>query len=179
MLRQCRKPVRAAVRGYAIGGGHHLAYMCDFTVAADNAIFGQVGPRIGSPADGYYVPYLTRVVGAKKAREMWMLCRRYNAQQALAMGLANAVVPLADLDAEVDRWCEEILALSPTCIEILKAAFDAETGLLEGAVGTQGIWSNLMYPEFFDSAEVKEAQQAFFEKRPPNFWQFRRPMAAR
>jgi naphthoate synthase/2-ketocyclohexanecarboxyl-CoA hydrolase len=175
MLRLCRKPVMAVVRGYAIGGGHHLAYFCDFTIAADNAIFGQNGPRIGSPADGYYVAYLTRVVGAKKAREMWMLCRRYNAQQALEMGLANVVVPLDKVDEEVDKWCEEILSISPTCIEILKATFDADTGTIEGAVGAQAVWSNLMYPDFFDGPEVKEAQQAFFEKRPPNFWQFRKP----
>ena len=172
--RLCRKPIIAAVRGYAIGGGNHMAYMCDFTIAADNAIFGQNGPRIGSPADGHYVSYLTRVVGAKKARELWMLCRRYDAQQALEMGLVNTVVPLAELDDEVDRWCDEILSLNPDCIEILKATFDAEASIFEGVVGAQGIWSGALHPEFFDSPGVKEAQAAFFEKRPPNFWQFRK-----
>ena len=177
MLRMCWKPVLAAVRGYAIGGGNHLAYMCDFTIAADNAIFGQNGPRVASPADGYYVSYLTRVVGVKKAREMWMLCRRYTAQQALDMGLVNAVVPLDKLDEEVDKWCEEVLALSPDCISILKATFDAEIGMLEGATGAQAQWSNYLNPNFFDSPPVKEAQQAFFDKRQPDFWKFRRPQA--
>ena len=172
-LRLCIKPVLAAVRGYAIGGGNHLAYMCDFTIAAENAIFGQNGPRVASPADGYYVTYLTRVVGAEKAREMWMLCRRYDAQQALEMGLVNKVVPLDKLDDEVDQWCEEVLALSPDCISILKATFDAEIGLLEGAVGAQARWSNYLSPDLFGSPMVKEAQEAFFEKRPPNFWKFR------
>ena len=173
--RSCTKPIIAAVRGYCIAGGNHLAYMCDLTLAADNAIFGQNGPRIGSPADGFYVAYLTHVVGAKKAREIWMLCRRYSAQQALEMGLVNAVVPLAKLDEEVDKWCEEILALNPDCIEILKATFDAEVGLLEGIVGSNARWSVLMHPDFFEGPGVKEAQKAFFEKRKPNFWQFRKP----
>ncbi len=174
MLRMCRKPVIAAVRGYAIGGGNHLAYSCDFTIAADNAVFGQNGPRVASPADGYYVAYLTRVVGAKKAREMWMLCRRYNAQQALEMGLVNQVVPLAQLDEAVDKWAEEILDKDPACIEILKATFDAEIAQLEGGVGTQGTWSNLMYPNHFEAPSTKEAQQAFLEKRKPDFWKFRK-----
>ena len=172
MLRLCRVPVLAAVKGYAIGGGNHLAYMCDFTIAADNAIFGQVGPRVGSPADGYYVSYLTHVVGHKKAREMWMLCRRYNAQQGLEMGLANTVVPLAEFDEAVDSWCEEVLALSPTCIEILKATFDNEAYRYEGHFG---INQRQLYPDYFDGPEVKEAQAAFFEKRQPNFWQYRKP----
>jgi len=174
-LRLCRKPIIAAVRGYAIGGGNHLAYMCDFTLAADNAIFGQNGPRIGSPADGYYVAYLARVVGAKKARELWMLARKYNAQEALQMGLVNTVVPLDKLDDEVDKWSEEILALNPDCIEILKATFDADLDALEGAVGMQGRWSSLLHPDYFDRPGVKEAQSAFFEKRSPNFWQYRKP----
>ncbi len=175
MLRLCRKPIIAAVRGYAIGGGNHFAYFCDFTLAADNAIFGQNGPRIASPADGYYVSYLTRVIGSKRAREMWMLCRRYSAQQALEWGLANAVVPLAELDTEVDKWCEEILAMNPDCIEILKATFDAELDQLEGDVGPGGYWSTTLHPHFFESPMVKEAQEAFFGKRAPNFWQFRSP----
>lgn len=169
-LRLCRKPIIAAVKGYAIGWGNHVAYFCDFTIAADNAIFGQNGPRVGSPAHGYVVAYLTRVVGAKKAREMWMLCRRYNAQESLQMGLVNAVVPLAELDAEVDRWCDEILSLSPTCIEILKASFDADIDYMRGNWGT---FLNFMAPYHLESDEAHEAQQAFFEKRPPEFRKFR------
>ena len=173
--RGCIKPIIAAVRGYAIGGGNHMAYHCDFTIAADNAIFGQNGPRIGSPADGTYVPYLTRVVGTKKARELWMLCRRYNAQQALEMGLINTVVPLAELDNEVDRWCEEILALNPDCIQVLKAAFDADIRMTDEATGVHGKISMQLFPDHFKNPATKEAQQAFFEKRTPNFWQFRKP----
>jgi len=173
LLRLCRKPVIAVVKGYAIGAGNHIAYCCDFTIAADNAIFGQNGPRVGSPADGYLVAYLTRVVGAKKAREMWMLCRRYNAQRALEMGLVNVVVPLDKLDEEVDRWCEEILQLNPDCIEILKATFDSE---IDYMVGSYGVLSRLMYPDWFDSEGLKEAQQAFKEKRKPDFWKFRKTL---
>lgn len=171
LLRMCRRPIIAAVRGYAIGGGNHLAYCCDFTIAAQNAIFGQNGPRVASPADGYPVAYLTRVVGAKRAREMWMLCRRYSAGQALEMGLVNAVVPLDKLDEEVDRWCEEILALNPTCLEILKASFDSDIDYLAGSFGRM---SSLMAPDFFAGPDPKEAAEAFFQKRKPDFWQFRR-----
>ena len=167
-VRCCKKIVIAAVKGWAIGGGNHLAYCCDFTIAADNARFGQNGPRVGSPADTWVVSYLTRVVGAKKAREMWMLARRYNAQQALDMGLVNTVVPLDKLDDEVDKWCEELLSLSPTCLSILKTTFDAEIDYMRSSR-----WSALMAPDFYDSPECKEAQQAFFEKRKPDFWQFR------
>jgi len=170
-VRSCRKPLIAAVKGYAIGGGHHLAYCCDFTLAADNAVFGQNGPRIGSPADGWYVTYLTRVVGAKKAREIWMFARRYTAQEALQMGLVNKVVPLNKLDEEVDRWCEEILSLCPPCIEILKTAFDSDIDYLRVQSGQ---WTNLMHPDVIDSPEVKEAQQAFMEKRAPDFWKVRK-----
>ena len=171
LVRMSRKPVLAAVKGYAIGGGNHLAYFCDFTIAAENAIFGQNGPRVASPADGFIVAYLTRVVGAKKAREMWMLCRRYNAQQALEMGLVNAVVPLDKLDEEVDRWCEEILSLSPGCIEILKASFDQDISYMEGSY-TQ--ISRYLYPDWFDMPECHEGPKAFLEKRKPNFWKIRK-----
>ena len=160
----------AVVKGWCIGGGNHLAYMCDFTIAADNAKFGQNGPRVSSPAEGYIIPYLTRVVGAKKAREMWMLCRRYSAQEALQMGLVNTVVPLDKLDEEVDKWCEEILSLSPGCIEILKAAFDAEIHTMM----PMGVTSSQLYPDWFDSDEGKEGAQAFLGKRQPRFWQIRR-----
>lgn len=169
-LRTCRKPIIAAIKGYAIGGGHHLAYCCDFSIAADNAIFGQNGPRVGSPISGWPVSYLVRVVGAKKAREIWMLCRRYTAQEALEMGLVNVVVPLDKLEEEVDKWCEEILALSPTCIQILKASFDAE---MDTIAGSYGEFTMLMAPDFIGSAECTEAQQAFFERRKPDFWKLR------
>lgn len=166
-LTRCLKPIIARVNGYAIGGGHHIAYFCDFTIAADHAIFGQNGPRVGSPACGAIVSYLTRVVGAKKAREIWMLCRRYPAAEALQMGLANAVVKYADLDAEVERWCDEILALSPTCIKILKASFAEEFKALLG----QGdeLRRYMVTPEFWE-IEQQEGAKAFLEKRAPDFW---------
>jgi len=170
LVRASRKPVLAAVKGYCIGGHNHLAYCCDFTIAADNAIFGQAGPRVSSPADGFFVPYLTKVVGAKKAREMWMLCRRYSAADAERMGLVNKVVPLDQLDAEVDQWCEELLRLSPGCLEVLKAAFDQE---MDG-YAEFGVISSMLYPDWFDSPEGKEGGAAFSEKRPPRFWPLRR-----
>jgi naphthoate synthase/2-ketocyclohexanecarboxyl-CoA hydrolase len=169
LVRTSRKPVLAAVKGYCIGGHNHLAYCCDFTIAADNAVFGQAGPRVSSPADGFFVPYLTKVVGAKKAREMWMLCRRYSAADAERMGLVNKVVPLDQLDAEVDAWCEEMLRLSPGCLEVLKAAFDQE---MDG-YAEFGVISSMLYPDFFDSPEGKEGGAAFAAKRPPRFWELR------
>ena len=169
-IRRCRKPVIAAVKGYAIGGGNPMAYMCDFTIAADNAKFGQTGPRVGSPADGFCVAYLTYVVGAKKAREMWMLTQQYTAQEALDMGLINTVVPLDKLEEEVDNWCERIVAHSPDCISILKASFDSVMDHIDGSLGR---FSNLMAPDFFEGEDVREAQGAFFEKRKPNFWKHR------
>lgn len=170
MLRFCRKPIIAVVKGYAIGGGNHMAYSCDFTIAAENAIFGQNGPRIGSPADGYIVRYLTSVVGAKKAREIWMLCRKYNAQEALSMGLVNTVLPVDEVDAEADRWCDEILSLNPTCIEILKATFDSEIDEMSGSLRR---FVSLMAPDFPLGPDVLEAQSAFWEKRDPDFWKLR------
>lgn len=169
LLRLSPKPVIAAVRGYCIGGANHLAYCCDFTIAAENAIFGQSGPRVSSPADGYFVPYLVRVVGAKKAREMWMLCRRYTAHEALQMGLVNTVVPAARLEEEVDRWCEELLSVSPGCLRILKEAFDREID----AMPEMGVISSQLYPDWFDSPEGKEGGAAFLEKRRPRFWALR------
>ncbi len=124
LIRMSRKPVIAAVQGYCLGGHNHMAYCCDFTIAADNAKFGQAGPKVSSPADGFFVPYLVKVIGAKRAREMWMLCRRYPAEQAYEMGLVNKVVPADELEAAIDAWCEELLLSSPGCLEILKAAFD-------------------------------------------------------
>ena len=166
----CRKPIIAVVKGWCVGGGNHMAYCCDFTIAADNARFAQNGPRVGSPACGWPIQYAVRVLGAKKAREIWMLCRRYSAQEALEMGLINTVVPLDKIDEEVDRWCNEILEKSPTCIQILKATFDQEYSHLrhEETFAIQ----RQMFPDFDNSDEQKEAQSAFFEKRQPNFLQF-------
>ena len=169
LMRMSRKPVIAQVQGYCIGGHNHMAYCCDFTIAADNAVFGQAGPRVSSPADGYFVPYLTKVVGAKKARELWMLCRKYKADEALEMGLVNTVVPLERLEAEVEKWCEELLSLSPGCLEILKAAFDQE---MDGYKEPCAI-SAAMYPDWFDMPEGKEGGAAFVEKRPAKFWDIR------
>lgn len=170
LIRASRKPVIAQVQGYCVGGHNHMAYCCDFTIAADNAMFAQAGPKVSSPADGFFVPYLTKVVGAKKAREMWMLCRRYPADQALAMGLVNEVVPLERLEQRVDEWCEELLAVSPGCIEILKAAFDQE---MDG-YREMGVISQEMYPDWFDSPEGKEGPASFLEKRPPRWWHLRK-----
>lgn len=165
----CRKPVIAVVKGWCIGGGNHLAYCCDFTIAADNAKFGQNGPRVGSPADGYCVSFLNRVVGIKKAKEIWMLCRRYSAQEALQMGLVNVVVPLEKLDEEVDKWCEELLSLSPGCLEIIKGMFNNDIGQTQSL----GAFSSLLYPDWFDSQECREGVDSFLEKRKPNFWKIR------
>lgn len=169
-IKLCLKPVIAAVKGYAIGGGNHLAYWCDLTIAADNAIFGQAGPRVGSPAAGNFVRYLTKVIGMKRAAEMWFLCRRYNAQQALEMGLVNAVVPVDKLDEEVDKWCQELLALSPTCLRLLKATFAAEAEYLGGPSRT---FVMKYAPDYFRTEESREGPQSFLEKRKPNFGKFR------
>lgn len=169
LIRLSRKPVVAMVQGYCLGGHNHMAYVCDFTIAADDARFGQAGPKVSSPADGFFVPYLTKVVGAKKAREMWMMCRRYTAEQALEMGLVNKVVPRDELETAVDEWCEELLAVSPGCLEILKAAFDQE---MDG-YAELGVISSQFYPDWFDMPEGKEGGTAFVEKRPPRFWDIR------
>ena len=169
LIRLSRKPIIAAVQGYCLGGHNHMAYCCDFTIAADTAVFGQAGPRVASPADGFFVPYLTRVIGAKRAREMWMLCRRYPAPDAYRMGLVNAVVPLEQLAAEVDKWCEELLLMSPGCLEILKATFDQE---MDG-YAEMGVISSQFYPDWFDMPEGKEGSAAFTQKRPPRFWSLR------
>lgn len=169
LIRMSRKPVIAAVQGYCLGGHNHMAYCCDFTIAADDAKFGQAGPKVSSPADGFFVPYLAKVVGMKKAREMWMMCRRYSADEALEMGLVNQVVPRDDLDDAVDAWCEELLAFSPGCLEILKAAFDQE---MDG-YAEMGVISSHMYPDWFDMPEGKEGGNAFVEKRPARFWPLR------
>lgn len=167
IVRFSTQPVIAAVKGYAIGGGNHLAYTCDLTVAADNAVFGQIGSRVGSPADGYMVRYLIRVIGAKRAREMWLTRRRISAQEALEWGLVNAVVPLERFEEEVLSWCNLILDGSPTCIKILKAVFDQE---IDEMAGDTRRMAHLIAPNFGQSAEAREAQDAFFNKRDPEFW---------
>ena len=172
-IRMSRKPVIAMVKGFCIGGHHWMAYCCDFTIAADNAIFGQNGPRVSSPADGPFIPYLTRVVGAKRARELWMLCRRYTAMEAYQMGLVNKVVPLERLEEEVDKWCEDLLRSSPGCLEILKAAFDQEFDRFPDL----GIISSSLYPDWFKSPEGKEGGMSFLEKRPARFWSIRKKEA--
>jgi dihydroxynaphthoic acid synthetase len=165
-LRLLGKPVIAAVKGYCIGYGNHFAYHCDFTIAADNAQFGQTGPRVGSPASGAQVAFLARVIGHKKAREMWMLCRRYTAEQALQMNLINVVVPLAKLDEEVDNWCQELLEKNPTCLRVVKASFDNE---IEDMSHAAAYFPSLVAPYFFGSEEQHEAQNAFLEKRKPDW----------
>ncbi|MDO8300271.1 enoyl-CoA hydratase-related protein [Lacisediminimonas sp.] len=164
-IRDVPKPVIAKVRGYAIGGGNVLATVCDLTIAGESAQFGQVGPRVGSVDPGFGTAYLSRVVGEKKAREIWFLCRRYKAQEALAMGLVNKVVPDAELDAEVERWCQEILALSPTALAIAKSTFNADTESIKGIAQT-GMNAVVLY---YQSDEAKEAGAAFREKRKPRY----------
>ena len=171
-IRTCPKPIVAMVAGYAIGGGHVLHVMCDLTIAADNAIFGQTGPRVGSFDGGYGATYLSRIVGQKKAREIWYLCRQYNAQQALDMGLVNAVVPYEQLEEETVQWCREILANSPIAIRCLKAAFNADC---DGQAGLQELAGNATML-FYMTEEGQEGRNAFVEKRKPDFSKFpRRP----
>lgn len=171
-IRTCPKPVIARVAGYAIGGGHVLHMMCDLTIAADNAIFGQTGPRVGSFDGGYGASYMARIVGQKKAREIWFLCRQYNAQEALEMGLVNKVVPLDQLDAEVDQWCQEILANSPMAIRCLKAALNADC---DGQAGLQEL-AGCATMLFYMSEEGQEGRDAYLERRKPDFSKFpRRP----
>ena len=169
-IREMPKPVIALVAGYAIGGGHVLHVICDLTIAAENARFGQTGPRVGSFDAGYGVSMLARLVGTKKAREIWYLCRQYNAQEALAMGLVNTVVPLDELEAEGVRWANEILAKSPTAIRFLKNAFLADT---DGATGLQVLAGDLTML-YYTTDEAKEGRNAFIEKRQPDFSKFER-----
>jgi 2-ketocyclohexanecarboxyl-CoA hydrolase len=165
VVREIPKPVIAAVNGYAIGGGHVLHVLCDLTIAADTAVFGQSGPRVGSFDAGFGTAYLARLVGEKRAREVWMLCRRYDAATAERWGLVNAVVPAAELLAEVRRWADEILALSPTALRFVKQSFNADTEHLAG-VG-QLAFSGLGL--FVDTPEAREGVEAFSGKRPPDF----------
>jgi naphthoate synthase len=169
-IRTIPKPVIAMVAGYAIGGGHVLHLVCDLTIAADNAIFGQKGPKVGSFDAGYGATLLARIVGHKKAREIWYLCRQYSAQEALDMGLVNAVVPLERLEEETIRWCREILEKSPTALRFLKAAFNADTDGLAGLQQLAGDATLL----FYMTEEAKEGRNAFLEKRKPDFSKFPR-----
>ena len=165
MIRSLPKVVIALVAGYAIGGGQVLHLLCDLSLAADNAVFGQTGPRVGSFDGGFGAGYLARVVGQRKAREIWYLCRRYGAEQALSMGLVNAVVPLQELEAEGVRWAQEVLQHSPTAIRCLKAAFNAETDGLAGLQELAGQATHL----FYRTEEGQEGRNAFLEKRDPDF----------
>jgi len=171
-IRTCPKPVVAMVAGYAVGGGHVLHMLCDLTIAAENAVFGQTGPRVGSFDGGYGASYMARIVGQKKAREIWFLCRQYNARQALAMGLVNTVVPLERLEEETVAWCREMLANSPLAIRCLKAALNADC---DGQAGLQELAGNATLL-FYMSEEGQEGRNAYLEKRKPDFGRFpRRP----
>ncbi len=165
VIRDVPKPVIARVQGYSIGGGNVLATLCDFTIASENAVFGQAGPKVGSVDPGFGTAYLSRLVGEKKAREIWYLCRKYSAQEALEMGLCNVVVPHDQLDAEIDRWCAEILQMSPTAIAIAKRSFNADTESIRG-IGSLGLQALKL---FYDTEESKEGVNAFMEKRKPEF----------
>ena len=171
-IRTCPKPVIAMIAGYAIGGGHILHLICDLSIAADNAIFGQTGPKVGSFDGGYGASYMARIVGQKKAREIWFLCRQYNAKQALEMGLVNTVVPLKNLEKETLQWCREILANSPMAIRCLKAALNADC---DGQAGLQELAGNATML-FYMTEEGQEGRNAFVQKRKPDFSKFpRRP----
>jgi len=167
-IRRLPKPVVAMVAGYAIGGGHVLHLVCDLTIAADNARFGQVGPKVGSFDGGFGAGLLANLVGPKKAKEIWFLCRQYSAQEALQMGMINAVVPLAQLEEETVSWCEEMLALSPFALRLLKASFNAAE---DGLSGIQQLAhdANLL---FYGSDEAQEGRNAYREKRRPDFGRF-------
>jgi 2-ketocyclohexanecarboxyl-CoA hydrolase len=165
LIRDVPKPVIARVRGYAIGGGNVLAALCDLTIASENAIFGQVGPRMGSVDPGFGTAYLARIIGEKKAREFWYLCRRYTAQEALDMGLVNTVVPDEQLDNEVDSWTADIVERSPTALAIAKRSFNADSENIRG-IGALGMQALALY---YGTEESKEGGRAQKEKRRPEF----------
>jgi naphthoate synthase len=169
-IRRMPKPVVAMVAGYAIGGGHVLHIVCDLTIAADNAVFGQTGPKVGSFDGGFGASVLSRLVGPKKAKEIWFLCRQYDARQALGMGLINAVVPLERLESETVQWCREMLACSPFSLRLLKASFNADE---DGLAGIQQLAhdANLL---FYMSEEAQEGRDAYLQKRKPDFSKFPR-----
>ncbi len=167
-IRTCPKPVVAMVAGYAVGGGHVLHLMCDLTIAADNAIFQQTGPKVGSFDGGYGASYMARIVGQKKAREIWFLCRQYNAQQALDMGLVNTVVPYDNLEEETIKWCREMLANSPMALRCLKASLNADC---DGQAGLQEL-AGCATMLFYMSEEAQEGRNAFLARRQPEFNKF-------
>jgi naphthoate synthase len=169
-IRRMPKPVVAMVAGYAVGGGHVLHVICDLTIAADNARFGQAGPRVGSFDGGFGASVLSRLVGPKKAKEIWFLCRQYDAQEALQMGLVNTVVPLAELEQETVKWCREMLVMSPFALRLLKASFNADE---DGLAGIQQLAhdTNLL---FYMSEEAQEGRDAYLERRRPDFSKFPR-----
>ncbi|MDP2752270.1 MAG: 1,4-dihydroxy-2-naphthoyl-CoA synthase [Rhodocyclaceae bacterium] len=169
-IRRCPKPVVAMVAGYAIGGGHVLHLVCDLTIAADNARFGQTGPRVGSFDAGLGAGLMARTIGMKRAKEIWFLCRQYDAQQALDWGLVNAVVPLAQLEEETLRWCRDMLKLSPTALRLMKAGFNADTDGLAGIQELAGNATGL----FYMTPEGQEGRDAWLEKRPPDFAPYHR-----
>lgn len=167
-IRRSPKPSIAMVAGYAIGGGHVLHLMCDLTIAADNAIFGQTGPIVGSFDGGFGASYMARIVGQKKAREIWFLCRQYNAQEALDMGLVNTVVPYNQLEIETVKWCNEMLDKSPVAIQCLKAALNADC---DGQAGLQEL-AGCATMLFYQTEQAQEGRNAFVEKRKPDFKKF-------
>jgi naphthoate synthase len=169
-IRTLPKPVVAMVAGYAIGGGHVLHLVCDLTIAADNARFGQTGPKVGSFDGGFGASYMARIVGQKKAREIWFLCRQYDAKQALEMGLVNTVVPYEQLEAETVQWCREMLQNSPLALRCLKSALNADC---DGQAGLQELAGNATLM-FYMTEEGREGRDAFVEKRKPNFKKFKR-----
>lgn len=170
VIRMIPKPVIAAVNGYAIGGGHVLHVICDLSIASDNAIFGQTGPKVGSFDAGFGTVFLSRIVGEKKAREIWYLCLQYSAQEALDMGLVNKVVPLADLMTETESWARRMLEMSPTALRFLKASFNQDT---DWAYGLQNMAHGAV-SQFYNSDEAAEGQRAFVEKRQPDFSPYRK-----
>jgi len=169
-IRHIPKPVIAMVNGFAVGGGHVLHVLCDLSIASENAIFGQTGPRVGSVDAGHGTGYLARVVGEKKAREIWYLCRQYSAHEALEMGLVNRVVPLKDLRAEVERWCAELLEKSPTALALAKQSFNLDSETRAGVAQFAGTALGLYYR----TEEAMEGRNAFVEKRPVDFKKFRK-----
>jgi len=169
-IRTLPKPVIAMVAGYAVGGGHVLHVVCDLTIAAENARFGQTGPKVGSFDGGYGAGLLARMVGQKKAKEVWFLCRQYDAAQALEMGMVNTVVPLEDLEVETVKWCREMLALSPLALRLLKASFNADTDGLAGVQQLAGDATLL----FYMTPEAREGRDAYVSRRAPDFEQFTR-----
>ena len=168
-IRRIPKPVIAMVNGFAIGGGHVLHVLCDLSIAADTAIFGQTGPRVGSVDAGFGTGYLARVVGEKRAREIWYLCRQYSAQEALGMGLVNKVVPLKDLRSEVEKWCADLLEKSPTALALAKQSFNIDSEQRAGVAE----FAHTALDLYYQTDEAMEGRNAFVEKRPVNFRKFR------